>query len=104
MNSTGSFSHRPRLPSSIQYLAADDTVLISSPVLGPENPPPNGLVMGFISMNHLPPPALGNINDVERAIKHLARNQASKDRVCEFIVQEVSVHYILTQHVFSQVS
>ena len=39
---------------------------------------------------HLPTPQLGIISDIERAIKALARTQSVKERLCEYIQQEVN--------------
>jgi len=44
---------------------------------------------------HLPTPQLGIIGEIERAIKALARTQAVKERICEYIQQEVSVMMFL---------
>ena len=38
---------------------------------------------------HLPPPSLGIVGDIESAIKALARTQPVKERLCEYIQQEV---------------
>jgi len=40
---------------------------------------------------HLPPPQLGIISDIDKAIKALARTQAVKERICEYIQQEVNI-------------
>jgi hypothetical protein len=39
--------------------------------------------------NQLPAPQMGMIADIERTIKQLSRTQALKERVCEYIQQEV---------------
>ena len=45
-----------------------------------------------IRSGHLPAPQLGVISEIERAIKALARTQAVKERICEYIQHEVSHH------------
>ncbi|KAF8969370.1 component of IIS longevity pathway SMK-1-domain-containing protein [Flammula alnicola] len=42
----------------------------------------------IIRSGHLPPPQLGIISEIERAIKSLARTQVVKERICEYIQQE----------------
>lgn len=46
-----------------------------------------------IRSGHLPAPQLGVISEIERAIKALARTQAVKERICEYIQHEVSFHF-----------
>jgi hypothetical protein len=43
----------------------------------------------IIRSGHLPQPELGNIPDIERAIKTLVRGQAIRERICEYIQREV---------------
>ncbi|TFK66581.1 DUF625-domain-containing protein [Pluteus cervinus] len=65
---------------------ADDQGLISSsPIPGVEGSITANTIM---RTGHLPRPQLGIIPDIERAIKQLARTQALKDRICEYIQQE----------------
>jgi hypothetical protein len=45
---------------------------------------------------HLPTPQLGIIVEIERAIKALARTVAVKERICEYIQQEVSFPLFVT--------
>ncbi|KAF9238811.1 component of IIS longevity pathway SMK-1-domain-containing protein [Melanogaster broomeanus] len=42
----------------------------------------------IIRTGHLPTPQLGNIQDIEGAIKTLARGQAVKEKICEYIQRE----------------
>ncbi|KAG1833574.1 component of IIS longevity pathway SMK-1-domain-containing protein [Suillus variegatus] len=42
----------------------------------------------IIRSGHLPQPELGNIPDIERAIKTLVRGQAIRERICEYILRE----------------
>ncbi|KAG1782983.1 component of IIS longevity pathway SMK-1-domain-containing protein [Suillus placidus] len=42
----------------------------------------------IIRTGHLPQPELGNIPDIERAIKTLVRGQAIRERICEYIQRE----------------
>jgi protein phosphatase 4 regulatory subunit 3 len=59
----------------------------SSPLIGPE---PSISAASIIRSGHLPTPQLGIIGEIERAIKTLARTQVVKDKICEYIQQEVS--------------
>lgn len=45
----------------------------------------------IIRTGHLPTPQLGNIQDIEGAIKTLSRGQAVKEKICEYIQREVSL-------------
>jgi len=68
--------------------AEDQTPIASSPLIGPE--PTSITTASIIRSGHLPHPQLGVIGEIERAIKTLARTQAVKERICEYIQQEVS--------------
>ena len=46
-----------------------------------------------IVKNGLPPPALGIIGDIEKAIKVLSRAATGKDKVCEYIYRSVSLGF-----------
>ncbi|KAI0092094.1 component of IIS longevity pathway SMK-1-domain-containing protein [Irpex rosettiformis] len=59
--------------------------LSSSPTIGPEPSPATANIM---RTGHLPTPALGCILEIERAIKHICRSPAMKERVCEYIQTE----------------
>lgn len=50
---------------------------------------------GIIRSGHLPQPQLGIIGEIERAIKTLARTQSVKERICEYIQQEVSNPFLV---------
>lgn len=63
----------------------------SSPTIGPEPSPATASIM---RTGHLPTPALGCILEIERAIKHICRTPAMKERVCEYIQTEVSIRHL----------
>ncbi|KAI0940290.1 hypothetical protein AcV5_001437 [Taiwanofungus camphoratus] len=63
----------------------EDVGLSSSPLIGPE---PSITTAGIIRSGHLPQPQLGIMSEIERAIKALARTNAMKERVCEYIQNE----------------
>ncbi|KAF9567405.1 DUF625-domain-containing protein [Agrocybe pediades] len=66
--------------------SSDDGLMVSSsPLLGPEA---SVTTSSIIRSGHLPPPQLGIISEIERAIKSLARTQPVKERICEYIQQE----------------
>jgi len=67
----------------------DPSGISSSPQLGPE--PTSVTTATIIRTGHLPQPRLGIIGEIERAIKSLARTQTVKERICEYIQQEVSL-------------
>jgi hypothetical protein len=77
------------------YVTDDQTAVSSSPLLGPET---SVTTASIIRSGHLPPPQLGIISEIERAIKTLARTQAVKERICEYIQQEVSYPYLLFEY------
>jgi protein phosphatase 4 regulatory subunit 3 len=60
----------------------------SSPLIGPEQASITPTTI--LHSGHLPTPQLGIIGEIERAIKALARTQPVKERICEYIQQEVS--------------
>jgi hypothetical protein len=68
-------------------LSEETTGLSSSPILGPEG---SVTTASIIRSGHLPSPQLGIIGEIERAIKALSRTQPVKERICEYIQQEVS--------------
>jgi protein phosphatase-4 regulatory subunit 3 len=65
-----------------QHITGSDehTLITSSPVIGPEPSTNRG---------QLPTPQLGIIPDIERSIKGLSRQGQIKERLCEYIMQEV---------------
>jgi hypothetical protein len=67
----------------------DQGNISSSPHIGPE--PASVTTATIMRSGHLPMPQLGIIGEIEKAIKALARTQAVKERICEYIQQEVSV-------------
>ena len=48
------------------------------------------MTANIIHTGRLPRPALGLIGDIDTAIKTLARTAVVKERVCEYIQNEVS--------------
>jgi protein phosphatase 4 regulatory subunit 3 len=46
-------------------------------------------VAEIIKAGHLPPPQMGFLPAVEKAVKVLARTPALKERICEYIQSEV---------------
>jgi protein phosphatase-4 regulatory subunit 3 len=73
-----------RLSSTADNVA---TVGSSSPLIGPNE---SITTASIIRSGHLPTPRLGIIGEIEKAIKALARTQAVKERICEYIQQEAS--------------
>jgi protein phosphatase-4 regulatory subunit 3 len=73
---------------SIFSTADDQTAVSSSPLIGPNE---SITTASIIRSGHLPTPRLGIIGEIEKAIKALARTQAVKERICEYIQQEVVV-------------
>jgi protein phosphatase-4 regulatory subunit 3 len=64
------------------------SVASSSPLVGSEQA--SITTTAIVRSGHLPTPQLGIIAEIERAIKALSRTQPIKERVCEYIQQEVS--------------
>ena len=60
--------------------------LSSSPTIGPE---PSPMTAGIVRGDGLPNPALGIIPEIERTIKLICRNQTMKERLCEYMYNEV---------------
>lgn len=63
--------------------------------------PPPVTTQSVLRSGHLPAPQLGILPDIERAIKGLARTHVVKERICEYIQQEVrffAVHPIISYH------
>jgi len=54
----------------------------------------------IIRSGQLPQPQLGIIGEIERAIKALSRTQPVKERICEYIMQEVSIKSFSTHTLF----
>ncbi|KAJ7739914.1 component of IIS longevity pathway SMK-1-domain-containing protein [Mycena metata] len=65
-----------------QHITGSDEqgLISSSPTIGPEP--------ASAQRSQLPPPQLGIIADIERAIKSVSRQVQMKERICEFIMQE----------------
>lgn len=66
----------------------DQGIGLSSP--GGEH---SATTVNIIRTGHLPTPQLGNIQDIEGAIKTLSRGQAVKEKICEYIQREVSLFF-----------
>lgn len=64
-----------------------DQIPSSSPFNGAEN---SITSTNILRLGHLPQPALGNIGEIDKAIKTLARTVTIKERLCEYIQREVS--------------
>ncbi|OCH94520.1 DUF625-domain-containing protein [Obba rivulosa] len=64
---------------------SDSGLLESSPLIGPE---PSITTASIIRSGHLPQPQLGIMTEIDRAIKTLARTNAVKERICEYILSE----------------
>jgi len=73
----------------------DQGNLPSSPHLGPMTS------ANIVNSGYLPPPQLGIISEIERAIKTLARTQVVKERICDYIQHEVSPNSIYFGSQFS---
>ncbi|EPQ58973.1 DUF625-domain-containing protein [Gloeophyllum trabeum ATCC 11539] len=79
----------------------EDQQMTSSPNIGPEPSTPNGIsTAAIVRAGRLPPPALGVISEIERAIKSLARTAHLKERMCEHIQQEGYIKHLVD--VFNQ--
>ncbi|KAH9482349.1 hypothetical protein JR316_0004447 [Psilocybe cubensis] len=63
---------------------SDDPTVVSSPLLGETSVTTSSIIRS----GHLPPPQLGIISEIERAIKALARTQTVKERICDYIQRE----------------
>ena len=63
--------------------------LTSSPMIGPEGPETSLTTANIIRSGRLPQPQMGIIGDIDTAIKTLARTALVKERVCEYIQNEV---------------
>lgn len=89
--------------SSSTHPTEDQLVGSSSPLIGPEPLITSTSVTtaSIIRSGHLPRPQLGIIAEIERAIKALARTLAVKEKICEYIQQEVRVNVRLLLRVVS---
>ncbi|KAL4242339.1 Serine/threonine-protein phosphatase 4 regulatory subunit 3-like protein [Abortiporus biennis] len=67
-----------------RHMNAQETGLSSSPLLGESSM----ATASIIRTGHLPPPTLGIIGEIERAIKTITRTPQMKERVCEYIQSE----------------
>lgn len=92
MNSGGTLplSIPPR--TQLETFLSEEESTTALPQIGPE--PTSVTTAGIIRAGHLPQPQLGIIAEIERAIKTLARTQAVKERICEYIQQEVSNFFV----------
>jgi protein phosphatase 4 regulatory subunit 3 len=89
-------------------LGSDGDVDAEDPAAGLEDPTPPGNAVPLSSMTmsgpramtvadivragHLPPPQMGFIPTVEKAVRALARTPALKERICEYIQVEVGTN------------
>ncbi|KAL0950186.1 hypothetical protein HGRIS_010179 [Hohenbuehelia grisea] len=67
-----------------RHLNSGDPLESSSPQIGPHE----SSIGPIIRHGQLPPPQLGIISEIERAIKHIVRAQNVKDRICEYMIKE----------------
>lgn len=69
-----------------------DPSLASSPPMEPSDGFQTGkmAIANFIRTGQLPSPALGVLDQIELAVRQLNRTQALKERLCEYILSEVS--------------
>ena len=63
--------------------------LTSSPLIGPDGPETSITTANIIRSGRLPQPQMGIIGEIDTAIKALARTVIVKERVCEYIQNEV---------------
>lgn len=70
--------------SQSSFLSEDHGLGSSSP--GGDHSPTAATIL---RTGHLPSPQLGNIQDIDGAIKTLARTQAIREKICERIQNEV---------------
>ena len=63
--------------------------LTSSPLIGPDGPETSITTANIIRSGRLPQPQMGIIGEIDTAIKALARTAIVKERVCEYIQNEV---------------
>jgi protein phosphatase 4 regulatory subunit 3 len=75
-----------RLPLPHFYMSDDQLVGTSSPVMGPE---PSITTTSIIRSGRLPLPQMGIVDEIDRAIKALARTPSLKERVVEHVQKEV---------------
>ena len=94
MNAGGEFNHAlaacPSFTNMHGSRLPEDMSLTSSPLIGPDGPEPSITTANIIRSGRLPQPALGIIGEIDTAIKTLARTAVVKERVCEYIQNEVS--------------
>ncbi|KAH9948743.1 component of IIS longevity pathway SMK-1-domain-containing protein [Amylocystis lapponica] len=68
-----------------RHMNTTDDILSSSPIMGSDH---STTTASIIRSGHLPRPQLGIMGEIERAIKTLARTNALKERICEYIQTE----------------
>lgn len=71
--------------------------LTSSPLIGPEGPETSITTANIIRSGRLPQPQMGIIGEIDTAIKTLARTAVVKERVCEYIQNEVRMKSLLAR-------
>ena len=72
--------------------------LTSSPLIGPEGPEPSVTTANIIRSGRLPQPQMGIIGEIDSAIKTLARTAVVKERVCEYIQNEVCAKSLVARY------
>jgi hypothetical protein len=101
------------LPDLVAYIPADESTESDDTAVGLEDPAPSEPLMPLSSMTmtgpramsvaeiikagHLPPPQMGFIPQVEKAVRVLARTPATRERISEYIQNEVGCHSILAR-------
>lgn len=73
--------------------------LTSSPLIGPEGPETSLTTANIIRSGRLPQPQMGIIGEIDTVIKTLARTALVKERVCEYIQNEVCIFFQIWQWV-----
>ncbi|KAI0677650.1 DUF625-domain-containing protein [Trametes maxima] len=83
-----------------RHMNQKDVALTSSPLIGPEGPETSLTTANIIRSGRLPQPQMGNIGEIDTAIKTLARTALVKERVCEYIQNEEYIKALID--VFNQ--
>ena len=96
MNSGGTSVAESGLDMQSECVADNQAAIYSSPLMGSD--PSSITTASIIRSGQLPQPQLGIIGEIERAIKTLSRTQQVKERICEYIMQEVSYLVFIYQY------
>ena len=95
MNANGELFLPPSRGLPLKQVPGDDHTATgsSSPLIGPNE---SITTTSIIRAGHLPTPRMGIMGEIERAIKALARTQVVKEKICEYIQQEVLIFAIFS--------